>query len=119
MPNYRRACIPGGTWFFTINLLERCGNSLLVRETALFRQIVRRVKQAHPFYIDTWVVLSEHMHCLFTLPAGDSDFSLRWRLIKLGFSRALPIKNREAFAGTYNHWRAGTMTTPFLGTHDS
>ena len=96
MPNYRRAFIPGGTWFFTVNLLERHGNDLLVREIDLLRQVVRRVKQAHPFRIDAWVVLPEHIHCLFTLPPGDSDFSLRWRLIKSGFSRALPITERRS-----------------------
>jgi putative transposase len=68
MPNYRRAFIPGGTWFVTVNLLERRGNNLLIREIDLFCQVVRRVKQAHPFHIDAWVVLPEHMHCLFTLP---------------------------------------------------
>ncbi|MBI3285706.1 MAG: transposase [Burkholderiales bacterium] len=90
MSNYRRAFVPGATWFFTVNLLQRRGNDLLVREIALFRQVLRRVRQRYPFQIDAWVVLPEHMHCVFTLPAGDSDFSLRWRLIKSGFSRALP-----------------------------
>jgi hypothetical protein len=28
MPNNRRARVPGGTWFFTVNLLERRGNDL-------------------------------------------------------------------------------------------
>ena len=37
---------------------------------------------------DAWVVLPEHMHCVMILPPGDSDFTLRWRLIKSGFSRA-------------------------------
>ena len=32
MPNYRRTDTPGATWFFTVNLLERHGNDLLVRE---------------------------------------------------------------------------------------
>jgi putative transposase len=90
MSNYRRAFVPGGTWFFTVNLLQRHGNDLLVREIALLRQVVQRVRQRYPFHIDAWVVLPEHMHCVFTLPEGDSDFSLRWRLIKSGFSRALP-----------------------------
>ena len=31
MPNYRRAWSPGGTYFFTVNLLERRENDLLVR----------------------------------------------------------------------------------------
>ena len=36
------------------------------------------------------MTLPEHLHCVITLPPGDSDFSLRWRLIKSGFSSALP-----------------------------
>lgn len=90
MPNYRRAFVQGGTWFFTVNLLERYNNDLLVREIDLLRQVVLKVKEKYPFHIDAWVVLPEHMHCIFTLPKGDGDFSLRWRLIKSGFSRALP-----------------------------
>ncbi len=45
MPNYRRAFVRGGTWFFTVNLLERRGNNLLIREIDLFRQVVRRVNR--------------------------------------------------------------------------
>jgi putative transposase len=90
MPNYRRAFMPGGTWFFTVNLLQREGNDLLVREIDLLRNVVSNVRRKHPFEIDAWVVLPEHMHCVLTLPNGDSDFSMRWRLIKSDFSRALP-----------------------------
>jgi putative transposase len=90
MPNYRRAFIPGGTWFFTVNLLERKNNDLLVREIDLLRETVRAVRNRYPFQIDAWVVLPEHMHAVWTLPPGDADFSKRWRLIKSGFSRALP-----------------------------
>jgi putative transposase len=90
MPNYRRAFVPGGTWFFTVNLLERKNNDLLIREVDLLRETVRAVRQRHPFQIDAWVVLPEHMHTVWTLPPGEADFSKRWRLIKSGFSRALP-----------------------------
>lgn len=90
MPNYRRTFVPGGTWFFTVNLLERQDNNLLLREIATLRQVVQRVKARYPFEINAWVVLPEHLHAVLTLPPGDSDFSLRWRLIKSGFSRALP-----------------------------
>jgi len=90
MPNYRRAFIPGGTWFFTVNLLQRYNNNLLVREVELLRHTVRQVRATYPFHIDAWVVLPDHLHCVLTLPPDDSNFSLRWRLIKSGFSRALP-----------------------------
>ena len=90
MSDYRRAWHPGGTWFFTVNLLHRQGNDLLVRHIDLLRHAVAIVRQSHPFIIHAWVVLPEHLHCVIELPAGDTDFALRWRLIKLMFSRALP-----------------------------
>jgi putative transposase len=90
MPNFRRAYVEGGTWFFTVNLLQRTNNSLLIQEIELLRKVVKQVKQRYPFYINAWVVLPEHMHAIWTLPEGDSNFSLRWRLIKSGFSTALP-----------------------------
>jgi hypothetical protein len=31
MPNYRRAYVPGASWFFTVNLLQRRNNDLLAR----------------------------------------------------------------------------------------
>ena len=109
MPNYRRAFIPGGTWFFTVNLLQRRGNDLLVREIDLLRDTVRRVRHRYPFHIDAWVVLPEHMHAIWTLPPGDSDFSTRWRLIKSGFSRVLPNTERRSavrrLAGERGIWQ--------------
>lgn len=82
--------MPGATYFFTVNLQERAGNDLLIREIDLLRQVIRRVRFLHPFPIDAWAVLPEHMHAIWTLPAGDHDFSLRWRLIRSLFSRQLP-----------------------------
>ena len=96
MPNYRRAYAPGATWFFTINLLERHGNDLLIREIDRLRTVIRRVHELHPFTIDAWVVLPDHMHCVWTLPAGDHDYALRIRLIKTLFARALPAIERRS-----------------------
>ena len=41
----------------------------------------------HPFCIDAIVVLPDHLHCLWTLPPDDANFSTRWRLINTHFSR--------------------------------
>ena len=49
----------------------------------------------HPFTIDAWVVLPDHLHAVWTLPEGDADFSLRWTLIKRGFSALLPDGERR------------------------
>ena len=90
MPNYRRAWHPGGTYFFTVNLLERRHNNLLVRHIDLLRDAVREVRARHPFEIHAWVVLPEHLHCIIALPEGDHDFAVRWRRIKAIFSKSLP-----------------------------
>ena len=82
--------MPGGTYFFTVNLLQRRQNDLLVRNIDNLRTAVHDVRAKHPFGIHGWVVLPDHIHCLMTLPEGDSDFALRWRLIKSSFSKAIP-----------------------------
>jgi putative transposase len=89
MPNYRRAFIPGGCWFFTVNLLDR-RRSLLVDEIDALRRSTRRTQARYPFQIDAFVVLPDHIHAVWTLPPGDSDFSIRWRLIKTGFAKSIP-----------------------------
>jgi putative transposase len=94
MPDYRRAWHPGGTYFFTVNLLERHANGLLTRHVAVLREAVRTVRTRHPFAIHGWVVLPDHLHCVIELPAGDADFATRWRLIKGGFSKALARTER-------------------------
>ena len=55
------------------------------------RDAVRRVRARAPFHIDAWVVLPDHMHCLWTLPQDDADFPGRSRAIKTGFAKSLPI----------------------------
>jgi putative transposase len=93
MPNYRRAFVAGGCWFFTVNLLER-RKTLLVDHIDALRAGVQKTRQRYPFVIDAVVVLPDHIHAVWTLPPGDADFSLRWRLIKSRFAQALPKRER-------------------------
>ena len=96
MPDYRRTWHPGGTYFFTVNALQRRGNDLLVRHIQVLREVVRHVRHNHPFAIHGWVVLPDHLHCVIELPPGDMDFAVRWRLIKVGFSKRLPKDERRS-----------------------
>lgn len=89
MTKCRRASIPGATWFFTVNLAERKGNHLLVEKVEALRNAFRSVQAVHAFCVDTVVILSDHLHCFWTLPPGDSDFSTRWGLIKGTFVRSV------------------------------
>jgi putative transposase len=88
MPNYVRAVVPAGTFFFTVALLER-RRRLLTENIDALRDAFRAVRRARPFTIDAIVVLPDHLHCLWTLPPDDADFSTRWRLIKASFARRI------------------------------
>jgi putative transposase len=85
---YRRALVGGGTYFFTVNLAN-CNATTLVDNVELLREVIRTVKTRHPFHIDAMVILPEHLHAMWTLPEGDSDFPTRWMLIKATFSRQI------------------------------
>ena len=89
MTAYRRDRTPGATWFFTLNLADR-QRDLLTVQIDLLRASFAHVMRQHPWRIEAVVILPDHLHALCTLPPGDADFALRWRLIKSGFSRALP-----------------------------
>ena len=89
MPNFRRNRVPGGTYFFTVNLLDRKSN-LLVEKIDLLREVVKAVHKNKPFHIDAWVVLPNHLHCIWTLPPGDVDYPSRWKSIKTMFSKQIP-----------------------------
>jgi len=96
MTAYRRNLVAGGTYFFTVNLADR-RLSLLTGNIELLRAAFRYTRHRHPFTIDAIVILPDHLHALWTLPAGDSDFATRWRLIKTTFSRGLrPIERVSA-----------------------
>jgi len=88
--NYRRSLVPGGTFFFTVNLADRRKN-LLTERADLLRAAFRDTRQRHPFEIDAIVVLPDHLHAIWTLPERDGDFATRWRQIKSAFSRGISI----------------------------
>jgi REP-associated tyrosine transposase len=86
---YRRSLVPGGTFFFTVNLADR-QSDLLTTHIELLRDATRSVRQRHPFEIIAMVVMPDHLHAIWRLPDGNADYPTRWALIKAGFSRNLP-----------------------------
>ena len=93
MSSYRRPAVTGARVFFTVTLAAR-GGDLLLREVDLLREAVRVTKAERPFGIEAWVVLPDHLHALWQMPAGDRAYGLRWGAIKARFTRAL----REKYA---------------------
>jgi len=109
---YRRANIGGATYFFTVNLADRT-KPLLVEHVDVLREVIRLVRLKHPFRIDAMVVLPDHLHSIWTLSQDDADFSVRWALIKAGFSRRMPreeairrsdLKKRERGIWQRRYW---------------
>ncbi len=82
MSDYRRVIVPGATYFFTLVTYRRrpvlCDP--LVR--SVLRDAIKTVRARYPFTIEAWVLLPEHLHCIWTLPPGDADYSKRWSIIK-------------------------------------
>lgn len=87
MPRYRRAKVPGGTFFFAVTTYHR--QRFLTDEDvrhALCEGIVL-ARNNHPFKILAWVLLPDHLHCIWELPPNDMDFSVRWAVIKRHVTR--------------------------------
>jgi putative transposase len=88
MVRYRRNFVAGGTYFFTVTLLDR-RSAVLVDHVDALRAAVRMTRAAHPFAIDAVVVLPDHLHIVMTLLAGDAAYPIRLSLIKRRFTTAL------------------------------
>jgi putative transposase len=84
---YRRARVEGGTYFFTVVTHRRRRFLCEPENVSHLREAFRYVMRRHPFEIDAFVLLPDHLHCIWTLPEGDCDFSTRWRLVKSTFTR--------------------------------
>ena len=87
MSNLRRIFVPGGTYFFTVVTYRRRRFLVEPQCRRIFREVLEEVRQTHPFAIQAWTQLPDHLHCLWTLPPGDANFSQRWGLIKAKFSK--------------------------------
>lgn len=90
MSDYRRARDPGACYFFTLVSHQRRPLLTEAPLRAALRQAIERVRVGYPFAIDGWVLLPDHLHCLWRLPEGDADFGLRWSMIKRLTSQTLP-----------------------------
>lgn len=107
MVNYRRARVPGATYFFTVALGNR-ESDLLVRQIDLLRSAFRLVRQQKPFGIEAIVVLPDHLHTIWTLPEGDSDFPSRWQALKAHFTRSINDRGettKRNARGEYGIWQ--------------
>ncbi|OQA00553.1 MAG: Transposase IS200 like protein [Planctomycetes bacterium ADurb.Bin401] len=116
MSNYRRANFPGGYYFFTVVTYSR--KNLFNQEFArnCLHSAWQQTNYKRPFDAIALCLLPDHLHCVWKLPDGDADFSIRWSSIKALFTREYSkqagnsienksrIKHREAMIWQRRFW---------------
>ncbi|MEK6759262.1 MAG: transposase [Deltaproteobacteria bacterium] len=115
MSDYIRAR-GASTYFFTVVTYKR--QPILCHDDSIkaLREAISEARARRPFEIKAWVLLPDHLHCIWELPEGDSDYSVRWGLIKKGFTKRIKgriqtqlpspsrIKHREAAVWQRRFW---------------
>ena len=82
MQRYRREWLPGASYFFTVTTARR---QRVLTEPPFYQALksaIKEVKTNYPFEIEAFVLLPDHLHCIWRMPDNDADFSMRWSLIK-------------------------------------
>ncbi len=116
MSNYKRLKSEGGTFIFTVVTYKR--HPVFDKPECIkhLRASILETRRTYPFHIDAWVLLPDHMHCIWTLPDRDNNYSRLWGLIKQGFTKraidSLPdftnslsrIKHRESSVWQRRFW---------------
>jgi len=87
MPNWRRAHVPGGTYFFTVVTDARRHLFRSARARRLLGETIRECIVRYPFTVRAIVLLPDHLHAIWALPRGDDDYPRRWAWIKRSFTR--------------------------------
>ncbi len=87
MPNWRRAHVPGGSFFFTVVTDRRAQFLTDVPARPVLGNLIRKCQMRWPFHINAMVLLPEHLHAIWSLPPGDTDYPKRWAWIKKEFTK--------------------------------
>ncbi|MBI3777770.1 MAG: transposase [Gammaproteobacteria bacterium] len=111
MATFRRSTIAGATYFFTVNTDRR--QKVLTRPLfyQALKQSLEAVKKKYPFVIEAFVLLPDHLHCIWTLPENDADYSTRWNIIKRSVSQQVrdstmaPVSPSKRKRGELGLWQ--------------
>ena len=87
MPNYRRYFVQGGSFFFTLVTANRMPIFREEPACRLLGSCLRAEREKRSFRTEAIVLLPDHLHTIWSLPAGDASYSIRWAAIKASFTR--------------------------------
>jgi putative transposase len=94
MPNYLRY-YSGTSWFFTVVTYNHRQIFASDQARACLRRAVIDCRQIYPFKIVAWVLLPDHLHCIWDLSDTDLNYSRRWSIIKRKFTQAFTNDSKE------------------------
>jgi len=77
MPEFVRAIVPGGTFFFTVVTYDRRPLFHCEHARRMLREAFAEARNRRPFETLAMVLMPDHMHCIWTLPPNDTDYSTR------------------------------------------
>jgi putative transposase len=86
MPNYIRF-YSGTTWFFTVVTHRRIPFLITDAARSCLREAIIHCRELYPFTIKAWVLLPDHIHCIWDLAESDLNYSRRWSIIKRKFTQ--------------------------------
>jgi putative transposase len=114
---YRRAKTPGATYFFTVVTFRRRKILCEPDNREVLRAALMKTQSLHPFTIDAFVLLPDHLHCIWTLPPGDAAYSARWNAIKGYVAKHCDPAHKAARSPAQAHKRAQTFWQPRFWEH--
>lgn len=113
MPDYRRYYVPGGTVFLTVVTGNRVPLFADAGHVERLKTALRSVHEERPFEIAAGVILPDHMHFLWTLPAEDVAYSRRLGRMKTCFTKQLGSRPGPRSASQAKHRESGVWQRRF------
>ena len=89
---YRRATVPGASYFFTLITYQRQRLFSDPSNVARWHRAIAKVQRTRPFVVEAEVVMPDHLHMIWTLPETEADYATRIRLIKTAFTKDSPLR---------------------------
>jgi putative transposase len=130
MTEYRRIWEPGGIYFFTVVTFDRQPILTNPLSRAILRKVWKDVQTKHPFEAMAVCLLPDHLHAVWRLPEGDSNYSMRWNEIKRhftheyieqidpsGYRNESHIKRREQAIWQRRYWEHTFFDEDDLNAH--
>jgi putative transposase len=102
--NFRRYYIPGSAVFITQVVHERRCAFQKTANINLLWEILRNVKEIHPFVLLGYVFLPDHFHMIIQL-TGESNFSQIMHSLKTNFTREYKRRLGIASSESIKFWQ--------------